>query len=274
MVGLGREDTRPCPNCGADNSRAERLRYSWRHWALKECASCRFVYLENPPNPDTLATDYSWEKNHGERSERIRVEYPVSFRISAAWRRLRRRIIKKPDKLARRIERWFPPGRVADLGCGDGGHLSRLPERFLPVGIEVSEELARRARLLCAQNVTILNMPAVEGLASLPDNSLSGIIMRSFLEHELRPEALLGEVARTLDWQGCAIVKVPNYACLNRQVIGSSWCGFHFPGHVNHFTPESLRGMIERNGLRVVSFGWLDHFFLSDNMWIVARREP
>ena len=117
-------------------------------------------------------------------------------------------------------------------------------------------------------------MPAIEGLASIPDDSVSGVVMRSFLEHEARPATLLREVARTLNGQGCSIIKVPNYASLNRRVMGSRWCGFRFPGHVNYFTPKSLRNMVEGAGLRVVDFGWLDHFALSDNMWLVARSVP
>ena len=31
--------------------------------------------------------------------------------------------------------------------------------------------------------------------------------------------------------------------------------------------------MVERARLHIVSFWWLDHFLLGDNMWLVARRE-
>ena len=96
--------------------------------------------------------------------------------------------------------------------------------------------------------------------------------MRSFLEHELQPQELLNLTAEKLTAQGAVIIKVPNYACINRFVMGPRWCGFHFPGHVNYFSPRILREMVERAGLRVVQFNWLDHFWFSDNMWLVARR--
>lgn len=260
---------RLCPGCGKDNSHAAPLRYSWRHWVLKQCAQCSFVYLENPPPLDSFGTEHSWVKSHGKRKRRMRIEYPLSFKASALVRNVRRRFVKRPDKLADRIKLWFPPGQVVDLGCGDGSYIAALPTRFQPIGIEISETLVRRAR---KKGATVLHMPAIEGLASLPDSSLTGVIMRSFLEHELEPVRLLNEVARTLKEHGCTIIKVPNYACVNRHVMGSRWCGFHFPGHVNYFTPDSLRDMVARAGLRPVSFGWLDHFFLSDSMWMVACR--
>ena len=264
---------RNCPKCGHDNSQGAPLKCSWQDWVLKQCACCYFVYLENPPTYECLAAEHPWEMNHGERKERIRAEYPIAFATSKAWRVLRRRLFPKSDKLMRRVSRWFPPGPVADIGCGDGGHLLRLPDRFEPIGVELSETLARRSRArLAHRQVTILNMSALEGLGRIPDNSLSGVIMRSFLEHEARPAELLDLTARTLRTGGAVIIKVPNYACLNRRVMGPRWCGFHFPGHVNYFSPSSLRDMVECAGLQVVSFNLLDHFVLSDNMWLVARR--
>lgn len=38
---------RSCPICGTDNRRVETNRYSRDGWALKECAGCGLVYLEN-----------------------------------------------------------------------------------------------------------------------------------------------------------------------------------------------------------------------------------
>ena len=179
---------RNCPKCGTDNFHRPLLKYSWRDWALKQCTRCRFVYLENPPSYERLAAEHPWEKNSRERRERMRAEYPLTFATSRGWGALRRRLVKKPDKLMRLIDRWFPPGPVADIGCGDGGSLARLPGRFEPVGIELSEQLARRSQeRLAHRDVTILNMPALEGLRNIPDDTLSGIIMCSFLEHEERP---------------------------------------------------------------------------------------
>ena len=267
-------EMRNCPKCGTDNRNTLPLKYSWQDWSLKQCVRCRFVYLENPPTYVRLAAEHPWEKNRHDRRERMRVDFPITYSASRALGMLRRRLVKKRDRLERIINRWFQPGPVADIGCGDGANLERLPNRFEPVGIELSAQLAHRSReRLAHRNVPILNMSAVEGLRSIPDATLSGIIMCSFLEHEIQPLELLSEASRALDKNGCTVIKVPNYACLNRRVLGSRWCGFHFPGHVNYFTPASLREMVECAGFGVASFGWADHFFLSDNMWLVAHRQ-
>ncbi len=115
-------------------------------------------------------------------------------------------------------------------------------------------------------------MSAIDGLAAIDEGTVSGIIMRSFLEHEAQPADLLARALRALRPGGAAIIKVPNYASVNRRVLGQRWCGFRFPGHVNYFTPATLRDMVEAAGFRVVRFGLFDRFYLSDNMWMVAVK--
>lgn len=242
---------------------------------LQQCATCNFVYLRNPPGYEALAVEHAWEREHEDRDVRMRKEYPVSRAISKAWRKFYRLVIKKPNKLAARINDWFPAGPVVDIGCGSGDYLASLPDRYQPCGIEISEELARQSReRLAGRSGEIHNKSAIDGMADIADSSLSGIIMRSFLEHEQQPAELLAHAARTLRPGGATIIKVPNYASVNRHIMGKRWCGFRFPGHVNYFTPDSLREMVEATGLRVVRFGFFDRFFLSDNMWLVAQRAP
>lgn len=269
-----RAQKRMCPACGEDNSGGPRSAYSWRGWVLRQCGRCRFVFLENAPDYEGLAADFPWETNHGDRRRRMEAEHPVVARISKTWRVVRRVLPKGPDKVGRRLARWFPDGPVVDVGCGDGSVLARLPDRFAPLGIEISAELTRRAReRLSDRNVTILNMSALEGLGSLPGGSLAGVVMLSLLEHERRPAELLDAATRAIAPGGAMLIKVPNYGCLNRRVLGRRWCGFHFPGHVNHFTPRTLRRMVEAAGFNIVEFRWSDRFWLSDTMWMVARLD-
>ncbi len=140
---------RACPSCDRDNAESPPLVYSWHMWILKQCAGCRFVYLENPPDYSGFAGEFSWEKNHGDRRQRMDSEYRLTSAASRLVRRLKRLFPKKPDKLARRVKRWFPPGAVLDVGCGDGRHLENLPECYKLVGIDISEEAVCdfRARL-------------------------------------------------------------------------------------------------------------------------------
>ena len=264
---------RHCPNCDTDNSGEPALSYSWHDWLLRHCRTCRLVYLENPPDYSAFETTFAWEKNFHDRDVRMRKEYPVTRSMSRLWKEIRRQLIPKPDKLTARIRNLVPPGRVIDIGCGSARRVFALPQQYEVIGIEISLALARKAEArLAGREGTVINMPAIQGLANMEPGTTSGVIMHSFLEHELRPVELLTEVARVLRNDGAAIIKVPNYASVNRTIMGSRWCGFRFPGHVNYFTPASLKAMIESVGLTAVRFGSFDRFPLSDNMWMTVRK--
>ena len=266
---------RLCPQCGSDNASGTALKYSHAPWVLKQCAECAFVYLENPPSYEDLETELAWEKVGKERNERVYLQSRVRSGASRAARMLRARLVSRANPLTRRVQRWFPAGPVVDIGCGRGDKLVSLPERFRLVGIEISQERAREARQrLSARGGVVHQIPALDGLDRMPARSLAGIVANAFLEHEIRPRELLQAAARALSPAGAMIVKVPNYASLNRRVMGAGWCGFRFPGHVNYFTPRSLRRMVEEVGMEVAEFRPVDRMPTSDNMWMVARRPP
>lgn len=69
-----------------------------------------------------------------------------------------------------------------------------------------------------------------------------------------------------------AVINVPNYASLNRQIIGARWCGLRFSDHVNYFTPRTLSRFVTETGLRAQEFGPIFGLPRSDNIWMVARR--
>ena len=96
--------------------------------------------------------------------------------------------------------------------------------------------------------------------------------MSSFLEHEVNPLPLLRRCRERLRPGGSIVVKVPNFASLNRKVRGAQWCGFRWPDHVNHFTPDTLRAMARQAGLEVKRMTFLDRHPFSDNMYAVLKK--
>jgi predicted SAM-dependent methyltransferase len=86
------------------------------------------------------------------------------------------------------------------------------------------------------------------------------------LEHEARPLDVLKECCRVLKPGGFIVVKVPNYATINRVVMARKWCGFRYPDHLNYFTPASLRNMAAAAAF-TTHFRWLERMPSDDNMW-------
>ena len=78
--------------------------------------------------------------------------------------------------IAGRLKRLFAPGRVLDVGCGSG---KKVPEPFIPFGVEISETLSREADdHMRARGGRAIHAPAVDGVREFPDRFFTGIFPR------------------------------------------------------------------------------------------------
>ncbi|MFZ1727057.1 MAG: methyltransferase domain-containing protein, partial [Albidovulum sp.] len=121
---------------------------------------------------------------------------------------------------------------------------------------------ARVDPLMRARGGYCLKAPGAEAIWQFDANFFTGVIMSSYLEHEVEAARVLSGAQRALVPGGKVFVRVPNYGSLNRRVMGARWCGFRYPDHVNYFTPASLRAMAARAGfsMQIVNRAnlWLD----------------
>ena len=268
---LARCLTRHCPLCGTDNRRAAPLAFSRGTWRLKSCGQCQLVYLENALEYEELSVNHTWTKSRlAERKLRDTSWRDVAgrpWRITHKWLRS----LLPRQKATRLIDHFVPSGRVLDVGCGNGTMLRRLP-RFIPCGIEIDARAAGKARAFVeSRGGQLIHADGLSGLKSLADQTIDGILMHSYLEHENQPLEVLKEAARVLAPGGAIVIKVPNFACWNRRLLGRAWPGFRFPDHVNYFTPQTLRAIVAAAGLSVVRCDWTDRMPTSDNVWLVGQ---
>jgi SAM-dependent methyltransferase len=263
---------RRCPICHRDNRSQPVHRYSEPPWELKQCAGCGLVYLENAPAYQKLETEFAWEKTWAEEGRRRRRREPILYYASRALQSISKRLFRR-DKLMTWVRRYIAPGQILDVGCAGGHTLFKLPAQYVPFGIEVSRELAAIARArFSARGGDVIQGDAISALPRLSAESFSGVLMTSYLEHEVDPRTVLGHVARIMRPGARAIVKVPNFASWNRLVRGRRWCGFRHPDHVNYFTPALLDRLLRASGLRMLRFRLKDRFPTSDTMWLVAEK--
>ena len=274
---------RACPLCQKDNADAEASRWSRDEWTLKECADCGFPYLENAPIYERLKDEFAWEKTSVKVTATRDSAAPVRAAASRQFKKLKREVLKRRkirDLVVASFENTKLSGHLVDVGCGTGSALQKIAIELreaghdvTPIGIEISAELADSAHKKCKKlKGRCLHSDALSGFETLPENSIACIIMSSYLEHEVQPREVLAAALKAMKPGATCIVKVPNYNCINRSIVGANWCGFRYPDHVNYFTPASLRKLAEDQGFEIARQSFLDTFPTSDNMYAVLAK--
>lgn len=258
-------------------------RYSKEQWQVVQCASTGIVYLANPPDYAQLADEFEWEKSYlKEKDDRKKREPVISF-LSGITKAVRRKF-QRQQRIVRvcvGLLRELHTGRkvqVLDIGSASADKLVQIARiaaeqgiAVTPTGVEISPPLSKLARERLAEfGGGCITNSAIDGLAEMADGSADLIILCTFLEHEVNPLPLLRACRQKLAARGRIIIKVPNYDCLNRKVRQERWCGFRYPDHVNYFTPQTLRLMVEKSGLRVLRMNLFDRMPTSDNMYAIV----
>ncbi len=145
-----------------------------------------------------------------------------------------------------------PPGRLLDVGCGNGSFLKAAAALGWDVygteraqGAHLSPDIAAR---ICRDELP--NCPFTEA-------SFDVITSWHSFEHLQDPERYLKRIAELLREDGMLVIEVPNYRSWQARLFTADWLHLDVPRHLFHFSPESLRAMLERNGFAVqrISYG-------------------
>ena len=211
-------------------------------WKVGICKSCQFVYLLNPPEYGSLMDDYAWEKTYQEKSTATQ----GSTAFSPLFRWIKNNVHYFGRDRTSNYRCWFTDGKVLDVGCGAG---MRIPEPMIPYGIELSTVLhaSADAHMRKRGGYCVLG-PGAEAIWKFRTDQFDGILMHSYLEHESQFLRVLEGAFKALKSSGKIFVRAPNFGSINRRIIGSTWCGFRHPDHVNYFTVDALRKAATKTG--------------------------
>jgi 2-polyprenyl-3-methyl-5-hydroxy-6-metoxy-1,4-benzoquinol methylase len=211
---------------------------------ILRCRACRHVFsaFEADPHYDGFWGDQVADDEH------------------VYWRAARRRMHR--DFCARFIE--GRSGRLLDLGCGLGFFLKALePHRAWAVhGCEISPAAVRFAReSLGLENVACGRLEE----APFPAGTFDIVTMWDVLDHLLRPDPVLSHCHALLKKGGLCFIRTPNVfvqlarARVKRLLFGAKpGVGYLQPHHhAHHYSAESIRDLLIRNGFSRVEFAHL-----------------
>jgi SAM-dependent methyltransferase len=182
--------------------------------------------------------------------------------------RLRARLRRR--KIVKNFPPWTGRGRLLDVGCATGRFMQQMAVvGWRPSGIELDPEAAAKARTVTA-DVTIGDPAEV----TLPAASFDLVTAFHVVEHLPDPAAALRNMLAWLAPGGLLIVEVPNVGGWGGALFGRHWSGLDFPRHLIHFTPATMRALVERCGGRVVNeWHWSKPRWIirSARFWLAAR---
>jgi SAM-dependent methyltransferase len=205
---------------------------------LVRCTSCGHRQTDPMPADGELGRAYA-----GAASDDY-VEEESGQRATArrALARIEHHLVPDPHNGAPR------PRRLLDLGCWVGFLLAEARERgWEVVGVEPSQFASAYARdrlQLDVRTGELLTSP-------LPLRHYDAVVMGDVIEHLPRPGETLDRMAALLRPGGLAWMALPDAGSLVARGLGRRWWSV-IPTHVQFFTRNSIRTLLERRGWTVL----------------------
>lgn len=160
--------------------------------------------------------------------------------------RARSAFFGRADRLSEIMPR---PGRILDLGCGDGFFLDVMRTRgWETAGVDVEESVIWYAQTkLGLREVRVSDMEEGE----YPEGPFDAITMWGSLQLVYSPRTLLERIHRLLAPGGVVGIGVSNVKSAGAELFSDHWYGLGLPRHLVHYTPETLSRLLEWTGFLV-----------------------
>ena len=204
-----------------DICKSEKVTFHHRHFAFPiiACRKCGYVRARNIPLQKEINTFYSRYNSESDSG------------IDAITS-------KRYNVLLNYLESFRKTNNILDYGCGRGHFLKKAKERGWNVmGIEISET----AFIHLNKN----NIPYIE--KDIPvdlHNTFDAAFCIEVIEHVLRPDIAIQEIAVLLRPGGCLYLTTPNIRSLSLSYLKNKSYFISYPEHLNYFTVKSIKTML------------------------------
>lgn len=214
-----------------------RLLFRAGKYTIQKCVHCGLVQTIPrvvPDAPDELydATYFEGLEQHRELEE----EHQTNFLAA--------------------IEQHIRSGELLEIGIGIGIFMHLAHRRGWCVqGVEPSQAA-------CQYVAQTLDRPirnATLHEAGFHDQQFDVVALRHVLEHIAAPHPFLEEIHRILKDDGVAALVVPNFGSLHARVERADWFYLSLPYHLAHYTPRTLRRVLDAAQFEVLELCTVDN---------------
>lgn len=220
-------------------------------WNFRKCvsAACGLLWLDPTPLAEDLhlayGTYFTHEQVHAGLVERLRKGFHLVYlalnwavaRFFGGYEAKRRMGLMYLDSAT--------PGRLLDVGCGDGTFLNRMRRHGWSVdGLDFDPQAIKNAKLRYGLELRTGDLQS----AHFPDDNFDAVTLSHVIEHVPDPISLLQEVRRILRPGGRLVVTTPNADSIGHQKYREHWFGLDPPRHLQVFPLDALRDCAVRSG--------------------------
>ena len=246
-----------CPVCKSEKIEdlfaTEDYTVSHEKFSVWKCLNCTHLFTQNIPAQNEIGKYYASENyiSHSDTQTGI---------VNRLYHIVRKKTLNA-KKLLIQKETNKHTGKILDIGCGTGAFLHNMKTAgWESTGLEPDETARNKAQEL--YNLTPLSSPEI---FNLPHNTFNAITMWHVLEHVHQLHEYVEQLKNLITDNGKIFIAVPNYTSYDAQYYGASWAAYDVPRHLYHFSPASMKNLLEQHGLSIKKIKpmWFDSFYVS-----------
>jgi SAM-dependent methyltransferase len=246
-----------CPLCGSPEIKAalsaKDHTVSKESFSVWECNSCTLRFTQDVPGMDAISPYYLSENyiSHSNTSSGF---------INRLYQAVRKRTLKQKRRLVER-NTGLKNGRLLDIGSGTGSFVHEMADNGWDVtGLEPDEGARKVAR-----ETFHTDLDDISGLFEMAPGSYDAITLWHVLEHVHELHRYIEQLKILLKENGRIFIAVPNYTSKDAAIYKENWAAWDVPRHLYHFSPVSVKKLMEKHGLKILTYRpmWYDSFYIS-----------
>lgn len=246
-----------CPVCKSNNIlfffSAKDYTVSGETFSIEKCHNCTFLFTQHVAEQKEIGRYYASE-NYISHSDTA-----VGF-VNRMYHAIRKRTLHSKRKLIKKYTKK-DNGSILDVGCGTGAFLNTMKTAGWKItGLEPDETARENAETLYG----IKPQPS-QDIFTLPPTSFDAITMWHVLEHVHQLHEYIEQLKNLINVNGKIFIALPNYTSYDAQYYRKYWAAYDVPRHLYHFSPKSMKILLEQHGLIVKETlpMWYDSFYVS-----------
>lgn len=232
-----------CIVCGSTDFSEKRSIQDWlvsnETFSLKECHTCSFRFVSDPPAAEDAGAYYETEEyvEHSDNRDGI---INRMYHVGRKW---------MMNYKLKMLKRYSTGTSILDVGSGAGYFLNFMKQNgYQTNGIEISAKAVAN----CKEKYGIEAFSPSDFMEQTVPGKYDLITMWHVFEHVYQYDEYFKSFENYLTKDGALVIAMPNYYCLEEKHYKNYWNGYDVPRHLWHFTPDTFPRFAADRGFEVV----------------------